>query len=317
MKIQAPNGRIFIRFALLALIFGMIILLSDVHASAKDYSKLTLDAIEKMPKAEQKALPMFILFDRMNKNSISKGGDGSEFSKTGAHQILEFMLRRLRYYDSKITGKPNIHLTKAIKDFQKTIKVEPTGNLLMGEWETMGKALKLLEPPKVFLDSKSIFLEESFGLLSARGTWTFKNDKMANPLQSSKILCRKKAGVCQVVTAEIATFNDEQGNLNIDVADWEITRWAGDEVVAENNGARCVSLTMTINFIKKEAFQFRRGKSGDFCKGFAIKPQILVLVDGFDVSWDYYQRRREEAHKFMNPNTNILNGSNSTKKGKK
>jgi len=311
MQFSSPTK--FLRLILIPLIFGLPLLLSNAGVSAKDYRKLTMEQMNKLSKEEQKLVPIDVFFDLLGKEDLSKGRKNSN-TKPVRTALLEFGLRRLGYYNSAPTGQDSDELSGAIKNFQKIIKSKPTGTLLMGELETLFNAMNMLEPPQISLPNKMIISIQEHGIISAEGTWKFQNGDQAFPLQTSKITCVKQTRNCQIVTANVSILNnsDDNGHLNIDVTDWAITRWTDTEVVAENDNPVCVSYTMTINFQKKEAFQFRRGKGGEQCKDFAEKPQILVLVDGFNVSWDYYKQRRIEGRKFMNPEySNALKQSSS------
>jgi len=76
-----------------------------------------------------------------------------------------------------------------------------------------------------------------------------------------------------------------------------ISKWTEYEVQAENDDAVCVSYTLSINPMKKEAFLFRRGKGGNNCKGIAESPQILKLEGGFKVGQEFWCNRNKEAAK--------------------
>ena len=204
MRSQIILCRRSIYLALLVFSYGLLLAHFGNGAIAKDYSNLTMEKIEKLPKKEQHQIPMHLMFDLMEKKEIADGKKSS-LPKSARIAIMETELLRLGYYYSPMTGKPSVQLKSAIMGFQKAIKSKATGILLLGEWEQLTKAINLSEPPKIYLTSKHINSHQQFGIVSAEGTWTFQNEKMAHPLQTSKIRCRKRTGVCQVITAGMAT----------------------------------------------------------------------------------------------------------------
>ena len=137
-------------------------------------------------------------------------------------------------------------------------------------------------------------------LVRASGTWVFESDTQANPIQSTVIECNHRLGTCADATASIV-YRDDAGNLSVDLKTWKITKWSDSEIVAEDDQSQCVSETLAINIRAKQASIFHRSKGTSGCEAFSPTPQILRLVDGFDISYRFFQKREEEARKLKNP----------------
>ena len=210
--------------------------------------------------------------------------------------LIELALLDLRYFIHKPSGKASSELQTAIRVFQSEIGSEPTGVLLLGEWEVLGKRMAVVHPDPV-TPSARLSVVSSTNLVIAKGTWTFDSDRMSNPIQTSRIECRKDAGECTESFAYVDYGQGyDSGFLFVDTDFWTIQRWSSTEVVAEETSARCVAYTMSINLTSKSASKFRRSTGADGCAGVAEKPQTLRLVDGFDVGWEFNRQYRKDSN---------------------
>jgi len=80
-----------------------------------------------------------------------------------------------------------------------------------------------------------------------------------------------------------------------------ILSWNDEEVVA-NNEALCATTTTTINVKAKEVHQITRNNGNQSCAPVMAplaKPQISKLVSGFNVSQDYFAKKRKEADGYL------------------
>lgn len=268
-----------------ALTLLLIVTINQVPASAG----ITNDELNNMPKEKARQIPVTETLSAM------------EIKEPDFFFVLENCLIDLRYFYREPTGRPSPQLTDAIKAFQTDIGHKPTGSLLMGEFEELARRHTTLVVVPIYTGGFHVF---SLGdLVSAEGTWVFQDGSGVDPIQTSKIHCRKDTRLCSMVTARISVpdggnvFGTDSGSLFLDTEDWAITKWSDYEVQAESDSAKCVSYTLTINIQKKEAHMFRRGKWASYCKGIAETPQILTLVDGFKVAYDFWQARNAKTAK--------------------
>jgi hypothetical protein len=245
---------------------------------------LTKEQINKLSKEKARILPAKELFSAV-------GISDKEFIF-----LVENMLLDLRYLFKRPTGKPSTELTAAIKQFQLDIGHKQTGILLAEEFEELGKRYDLIGFIPIYPSSTHILRVGN--LVSAKGTWVFEKDSIANPIQTTDIICQKTSGKCWVATAEIS-MNSGNAYLSVDIEEWIITKWNDYEVQAENDNSRCVNYTLTINTKNKEAYMFRRGKGISGCEGIAESPSILKLVDGFDVGYKYYHERLKKRSEIL------------------
>ncbi len=281
------------KIAVVLLVF-LIVASTNDKANAVDISKLTKEEIEKLPKEELLNLPAIEI--------LSKAMGQKNFDSVFI-LFMESMLSDLKFYNKLLSGKQSLELDKAIKDFQKSIKSKPTGILLVREFDELTNRIDQLNPKLITASRASVINVDN--LVHAQGTWVFEHGSQASPIQTSKIHCNKQNMQCIEAVAEITNFDSGSGgeilSLYIDYLD--ITKWDVNEVVAEESSSLCVAYTLTINLKEKKAFKFRRRKAevDEMCKGIATKPQILKLVDGFKVGWDFHKKREKKALEVINP----------------
>lgn len=259
-------------------IFVFLSLVTNVPA-------LTEEELDKLPPEKARMIPMLKVLPALLNTS----------QKTFLFSI-ENCLIDLRYLFKKPTGQLSDELTSAIKQFQSDIGQEPTGIMLMGEFEELTKRHDLIDFVPIYPSGFNVI--GVGGLVSAHGTWVFENEDNADPIQTTKIICYKPSGRCWMSTAKVSmpgtsTFGMNMASLYVDIEEWPVTKWGTYEVQAENDDSQCVSYTLTINIKNKETHMFRRGKGIQGCEGIAESPSILKLVDGFHVGYEYYQDRNK------------------------
>ncbi|MCH7685658.1 MAG: hypothetical protein IH899_03080 [Planctomycetes bacterium] len=185
-------------------------------------------------------------------------------------------------------------LRNAIREFQRDLSREQTGTLLYGEFQELSNRHDLVQPDPIGLSS-FMNVNSYGGYAVAEGTWIFTDGtKLADPMQTSKIECWQHQGVCREA---LASVSGSSNLLGVDTFEMTITKWTDTEIVAEDDSSRCVSYTLSLNLTAKQATKFRRNKGGESCDLVAQEPQILKLVEGFDISWKarngLIERRKE------------------------
>lgn len=143
--------------------------------------------------------------------------------------VAQMLLGRFGYGVGPFDGRFDDKTRRAVKYYQESNKLPPTGEL---DYLTLKKLtddsdwLELLPvqfPPYVFIS------DTWAASVSANGTWTIMNGRQAVPLQTTKIECRRKWNHCTESTAVVGEGN--QLVLNTD--DYEVERWDDQEIVTK------------------------------------------------------------------------------------
>jgi len=133
-------------------------------------------------------------------------------------------------------------------------------------------------------------------LVSAKGTFIIEGDKPAYPLNIASFDCDRKGGYCNQSNVDI----NADGTIyyvNTFQTSLSILSWNDEEIVASCEGL-CAITTLTINVKAKDVYAITRNKSNQSCAPLMAplaKPQISKLVSGFNVSQDYFAKKRKEA----------------------
>lgn len=69
----------------------------------------------------------------------------------------------------------------------------------------------------------------------AEGTWVLDNEKLAYPLNVTKITCYKEISTCIEARAEIMSGGDSD-SLLLNTYDFPITKWDNYEIIADAPG---------------------------------------------------------------------------------
>ena len=218
-------------------------------------------------------------------------------------------LYEMRYYVGEVpSGKITPKLTEAIKDFQRSLHNNPTGELLFGEFKEMMERYNKLHPLNMYLPSYNFSAMEEWGYVNLEGTWVFNDGKPQSiPLQTSSIELDKNTMSGIEALATVSDFFDDTPSLGVDIIHWKIIKWDKEEIVAENNAPLNASYTLTVDLKNERVYLFRRHKGEKIFGKVELEPAILELADGFKVSYELWQKRLKEAYKLYNPkNKNVL-----------
>jgi hypothetical protein len=135
--------------------------------------------------------------------------------------------------------------------------------------------------------------------VQARGTWTrtdLVGDAIANPLQTSTILCVRGNDKCTEAKGYIG------GNvLFSDIITYDVQSWTNDAIVLKDEQMCAITLyTIDLNTKKVTGAGRKANTETEFCKtGAQMSPFTsgadswsLSLVDGFPVYWQLLQKAR-------------------------
>ena len=133
-------------------------------------------------------------------------------------------------------------------------------------------------------------------LVSARGTFIIEGDKPAYPLNIASYECYREWSYCNQSNVDI---NDDGSIYYVTTfqTSLPILSWNDEEIVATGEGL-CATTTLTINVKAKEVYAITRNNGNQSCAPMMTplaKPQISKLVSGFNVSQDYFGKKRKEA----------------------
>lgn len=279
------------------LILAILLLVSSVYA--KGIEQMTDEEVATLPKEVIDNLPAIDFLIRQD-SAWAKEKKQKPDSRRPIFEI-EFMLSELKYYSSVPSGTVNGNLTEAVKKYQRKIGADPAGVLLVKQYNQLLLDYRKIKPPAVLpLGRKMVYGTSDF--VVAKGTWVFRGDQQAHPIQLSRIECIRTVGVCthNQAVVQYAGLGDY---LDLMDETFKITKWSVDEIVAENSTPKCVSYTLTIAIRTQDVHQFRRSKgtTDESCKGIAEKPLILDLVDPHNVGGPFYKRLEKERLGVLNP----------------
>jgi hypothetical protein len=119
------------------------------------------------------------------------------------------------------------------------------------------------------------------GFVSAKGTWIFTNDKIANPIQTTEIQCHKSRGIC----IEAVAYLDDGEFLRVGVEVYEIALWDSVEIITEPlKSSLCTRYIKRFNRVQQSVTGTRSTVSttGE-CQGVENKELHLELVDGIEL----------------------------------
>ena len=185
---------------------------------------LTEDELNQMPREKAKALPVVDIWPVIMKDREKL-----------MWAMVEYCLLDLRYYFKKPTGALSDELKAAIREFQSDIGHPSTGNLLLGEFEEIKKRHDKIEPIRVFPGNSKNIMRSGETVL-AQGTWVFEGDAIADPVQTTEIVCQRSSRNCSVITARLNlpenTVFGEDAYVYLDKDDFSVTKWGESEMGA-------------------------------------------------------------------------------------
>lgn len=238
------------------------------------------EEFDKLSPDEQRKLPFFDLLPTL------------DLDETSTTALVELVFLDLRYYLRKPSGAPSPELRASVEQFQKDLGHEPTGTLLLGEFQELMRRMAAVHPVPVYPGNFSL-VEEEGGVVLVQGTWQPQGSAPPDPIQTSEIRCERKESACVEATA-VLFYGSGKALLDIGVAQWKVVRWSNERIVAKREAAPCFLDTLEVRFEGKKVSKSRRSKEGGECADRA--PETARLGDGSRVGYEYFRRRWEEAH---------------------
>jgi hypothetical protein len=280
------------RRVIVHLIAALFLCVSAASAQNLDIDRMSKDDVNKLPEAQVNALPVFKVWEKQGIGSVSA---------LKASALMD--LRDLGYgFHEAFTGNDD-QLQRWVTQFQHDIGEPETGILTVAQMGTLMKRLNVVETSDVTVglplgdkDGPQITLNKDYA--SATGTFIIEGDQIAEPLNITSFKCFRQWGYCYQSDVDLDEQIVGSGYL---LSSYQsllaIVSWSDEEVVA-NNEALCATTTTTINAQAKEVYAITRNNGNQSCGKLMpplAKPQISKLVSGFNVSREYFVKKRKEA----------------------
>ena len=282
------------RFKLFILAFAFI----SVGADEIDWSQYnTEEDLATLSEEQLNSMPMSVLIKIVNDESYTK-----ELVDIG----LLLGLSQMGYF---LDTNPRA-LKQKIKDFQKTIGSEPTGELSFGDFNKFNQCTSRASENNVLpLGNPTVYIGDTYLDATASLVIDDGNDiylqetDSSYPVTESQIRCYKSEGICNVFVADVVIPRfDEAKNtyyLSTNVDIWNIDSWTKDKVVASQS-SKCRSTTMTINGASEEIVQITTNASKEECEVLGTtlpkleRPRVVKSVDPMKYTYGYWRARADK-----------------------
>ena len=272
------------------ILIATVLWIGGASAQTLDIDQMSKEDLGKLTPEQMNTLPAFKVWNKLEAQMAA-----------GMRAWVPMMLRDLGYgFREAFTGTDE-QLQRWVTQFQHDAGEPETGVLTLAQMDTLTKrsdAIKIADvnvglPALGDTDGPEIIVTED--LVSAKGTFIIEGDKPAYPLNIASFDCDRKGGYCNQSNVDI----DNDGTIyyvNTFQTSLSILSWNDEEIVASGEGL-CAITTLTINVKAKEVYAITRN-NGQSCAPMMAplaKPQISKLVNGFNVSQDYFAKKRKEA----------------------
>jgi hypothetical protein len=273
------------------ILIATVLWIGGASAQTLDIDRMSKEDVNKLTPEQMNALPAFKVFNKLEPQMAA-----------GMRAWVPMMLRDLGYGFREAFNGTDEQLQRWVTQFQHDVGEPETGALTLAQMDTLTKrsdALKIADvnvslPALTDKDGPEIIVIED--LVSAKGTFIIEGDKPAYPLNIASFECDRKLGYCNQSNVDI---NDDGSIYYVNTFQTSppILSWNDEEVVANGEGL-CATTTLTINIKAKEVYAITRNNGNQSCAPLMTplaKPQISKLVSGFNVSQDYFAKKRKEA----------------------
>jgi len=140
--------------------------------------------------------------------------------------------------------------------------------------------------------------------VTVEGTWArtdLTNDSIANPLQTSRIVCVKSENHCYQSTASVSTNPTTAGFNSIlltDFDEYQVTSWTENSIIFSDEALCAITIyTIDLNTETVSGAGHKIKEDTQFCHNLASSPAShehwgFLLKNGFDVYWEMRQKAR-------------------------
>ena len=242
-------------FTILALLFGSAVS-SAVHgddAAVRKYRDYTPEQIRQLSK-EKLSSDVPMMYTMAAQRGLSLGSE----------LMFGMELNQLMY--------PGLHdYNAAVKAFQTDLADKPTGVLTVWQIHQLEQRSAMQKLTTIgFPDQYSSFITDSYAVV--QGTMIIIDDKIAWPINHSRVSCVKSEGTCSFEQIILALPDDKSWAQMYQVSQntkdtYEIARWDDNNIESHPLGTNqdCRNTSLSFNFKTKEFYSITRNAGGD-CK---------------------------------------------------
>jgi hypothetical protein len=289
---------------------------SGQEVDLPNVDEMSMEELNELPQDIIGQLPARQMFRRVRQEAEHTGeNELSMLTDAMVDLIIVYPLRELMYVNP-IGRLEEQALVEAMRAFQSDLGHDPSGELTAAEFETLTRmAQRQRDTPVIALERMYVDVTEDYAL--ATGTWIIEGDQIAYPINTSRISCARNENSCEVVQAEVdvPSLDENIDNywLQLSTDSFQVISWSESEVIARGTagliGTVCRTTLLTIDGDSEEVYEITRNIGGEECEydedDFLSlppleAPRIARLVDGYELTREFWERRKEETNNYFN-----------------
>ena len=231
------------------------------------------------------------------------------FSKPVMEYTTQLQLSALGYF----TNNNSKIIKEKVESFQETIGEKVTGELTLGQFNTMVECAYKYNEGKIITPSfNTISITEDYAYAEVSLILDDGNDIYlegtddAYPINRSIIQCTRKEDICREFTVNVMIPRYGEANntyyLSSDTETWSIDSWSTNKIVASDISfpGSCRTTSMTINSVSNEIVQITTNNNIEECdimgiSGVLDRPQVTKSVDPSTYQNGYWKAREDKT----------------------
>lgn len=225
----------------------------------------------------------------------------SGMAKTVVDATLSGSLQIL-FYPTGVVG---------IRQFQTDIGATKTGVLTVSEFSELTRRVTRQRDTAVSVSGFAGPKISTFrGFASVEGTWIIEGERIADPINTSKIRCLKARQECDLTQASVRIPKVEASDgtyfLSLFSRTYSVISWTKDEIRAQTSG-KCRTTLLSLNLNSNEVFEVTSNNRNRECLRDPLtlpaldKPRIARLIPGFKVAQKFWSDRQKITGEYINP----------------
>ena len=231
------------------------------------------------------------------------------FSKPVMEYTTQLQLGALGYF----TNNNSKIIKEKVESFQETIGEKVTGELTLGQYNTLIECAYKYNEGKIITNSMtSISINEDYAYATASIILDDGNDIYLEgtddglPINRSIIQCDRKEDICREfkVNVRVPSYGEASNTyyLSSDTETWSIDSWSTNKIVASDISfpGSCRTISMTINSVSNEIVQITTNNNIEECdimgiSGVLDRPQVAKSVDPRTYQNGYWKARQDKT----------------------
>jgi peptidoglycan hydrolase-like protein with peptidoglycan-binding domain len=204
---------------------------------------------------------------------------------------------------------------EGVKQFQTDIGAEVTGELTLRQFhEGHRRWLRQRDTPVHATGRTEIHMNDDSGWARVDGTWILEDEKIAFPVNTSKIDCDRARRECFIADADASIpspdSDDDSYILHVGLQRHEIISWAAGVIVARRINAICTTEIFTLNSNSKKVYEMVTNNETQECREFrelsVASPQldkhrIARLAESPATMREFWRKRQKATNSYLNP----------------